>query len=151
MSAVFARKSFFAAWLTAGAVFGFGARADAGTSPVSLGEVRVEKSDTNLEPTFRGMVERELGKLDFDSARQSDHYVLSAALVTTTTRERSGKAESIAVVSATLRRARGGALHAVIQGRAQVIDQPKDTRAAQLTAMRAAVRNALRRVPEAIK
>ena len=132
-------------------ILGNSALARAGASPVSLGEVKVEKRDPALEREFRGVVVRELDRLDLSSADQRDRFVLSAALVTMTTRERSGHAESVAVVSATLRRARGGALHAIIQGRAQVTDDPKQQRDVELSAMRAAVRKALARVPEAIK
>lgn len=141
-------RSLFTAWLTAAAIFGLGARADAGTAPVSLGEVRVEKSDAELERAFRGALATELDRLQI-AAKPNERYVLSAALVTTTTRERSGQAESVAVVNATLRRAPGGALHAVIRGRAQVVDEPN--RPVELSAMRAAVRSTVRRVPEAIK
>lgn len=123
----------------------------AGTSPVSLGEVKVQRADPDLQRAFRGMVVRELGRLDLSVVHCQEHFVLSAALVKMSTRERSGHAESTAVVSATLRRARGGALHAVIQGRARVSDDPKQRRIIELTALRAAVRNALRRVPEAIR
>jgi len=133
------------------AALAFAAPSFAGSSPVSLGEVKVEKADPSLQQTFRGMVESELGRLDLSEARSHDHYVLAAALVKMSTRERSGHAESTAIVSATLRRARGGALHAVIQGRARVTDDPKQQRSVELTALRVAVRNALGRVPEAIK
>lgn len=145
----FVERSLLTAWLGAAAILGLATRADAGSAPVSLGEVRVEKSDAELERAFRGALATELDRLHIENAKPNERFVLSAALVTTTTRERSGQAESVAVVNATLRRAPGGALHAVIRGRAQVVDEPN--RPVEISAMRAAVKSTVRRVPEAIK
>lgn len=146
-----ARRRLFTALLATVALAGFGARADAGASPVALGEVKVVRSDPTLERSFRGLVERELGEVDLSNVKAQDRFVLSAALVQMATRESSGQAETVAVVSATLRRARGGAIHAVIQGRAQATDRPSKVKSVELSAMRAAVRSALGRLPEALK
>jgi hypothetical protein len=135
--------------LTLGA--GLSARADAAASPVALGEVKVARSDPSLERTFRGMVERELGEVDLSQVKAPGRFVLSASLVQIATRESSGQAETLAVVSATLRRARGGSIHAVIQGRAQASDGRGKARSVELSAMRAAVRSALGRLPAALK
>lgn len=136
---------------TVALIVGFGARADAGSSPVALGEVKVVRSDPTLERAFRGLVEHELGEIDLSGVKAQDRYVLSAALVKMATRESDRQAETVAVVSATLRRARGGSIHAVIQGRAQASDRSGKVRAVELSAMRAAVRSALGRLPEALK
>ena len=61
------------------------------------------------------------------------------------------RARTTCVVSATLTKQRGGALHAIISGRARVEDAPAEARSAELSAMRAAVHNALIRVPEALR
>lgn len=145
------RRRVFALLVGVAATVGFGARADAGSSPVALGEVKVTRSDPSLERTFRGLVERELGEVDLSKVKGQDRFVLSASLVQMATRESSGQAETIAVVSATLRRARGGSIHAVIQGRAQATDRPSQVRSVERSAMRAAVRSALARLPEALK
>ncbi|MBK7581468.1 MAG: hypothetical protein IPI67_14820 [Myxococcales bacterium] len=144
-------QSVLAVTLLFTALIAWGARADAGTSPVSLGEVKVVRSDPKLERAFRGLVERELGEVDLSNVRPSERFVLSAALVQMATRESSGQTETQVVVSATLRQARGGSIRAVIQGRAQATDQPNKVRAVELSAMRAAVRSALGRLPEALK
>jgi hypothetical protein len=144
------RRSFLSL-LALGAVGALGSHAKAGTSPVALGEVRVPKPDAVLKREFRRLVVRELGRLDLEGVRSDDRYVLSAALVQMTTEEDDGQAESTAVVSATLRRERGGTLHAMLEGRARAVDGPHRAKSAEHNAMRAAVRVALTRVPEALK
>ncbi len=145
------RRRLFAALFGMAVLAGFGARADAGSSPVALGEVKVVRADPKLEQAFRGLVERELGEVDLSNVKAQDRFVLSASLTQMATRESSGQAETVAVVSATLRRARGGSIHAVINGRAQATDRPSKVRSVELSAMRAAVRSALGRLPEALK
>jgi len=145
------RKRLFSVLFAAAALAGFGAHADAGSSPVALGEVKVVRSDPGLARKFRGLVEHELGEVDLSSVKAQDRFVLSASLVQMATRESSGQAETVAVVNATLRRARGGTIHAVIQGRAQASDRPSKVKSVELNAMRAAVRSALGRLPEALK
>jgi hypothetical protein len=128
-----------------------GALAHAGVSPVALGEVKVRKNDAQLERRFREVVASELAVLDLSSVKARDRYVLSAALVQMTSRAKTDSAESVAVVSATLRRERGGTLTAIIAGRAQAVEGPSRLEAAEQSAMRAAVRSALTRLPEALK
>ena len=145
------RRRLFALLVGVAAVAGFAAEADAGSSPVARGEVKVARSDPTLERAFRGLVEHELGEVDLSKVKAQDRFVLSAALVQMATRESSGQAETVAVVSATLRRARGGSIHAIIQGRAQATDRPSQVKSVERSAMRAAVRSALARLPEALK
>jgi hypothetical protein len=128
-----------------------GARSDARISPVALGEVHVPKPDATLRHEFRNLVQHELGRLNFDDVRPRDRYVLSAALLQISTHQSDGQSESVAVVSATLRSERGGTLHAMLEGRAQAVEAPDQARNGEQTAMRAAVRSALTRVPEALK
>ncbi|MFO0570502.1 MAG: hypothetical protein U0263_32975 [Polyangiaceae bacterium] len=144
-------RSSLAVWLSSVAIVAFAASADAAASPVALGEVKVVRSDPGLERQFRGLVVHELDEVDLSKVKASDRFVLSASLVQMNTRENAGQAESLAVVSATLRRARGGSIHAIIQGRAQASDRPTNVKAVELNAMRAAVRSALGRLPEALK
>ncbi len=91
------RRRLFAALFGMAVLAGFGARADAGSSPVALGEVKVLRSDPKLEQAFRGLVERELGEVDLSNVKAQDRFVLSASLTQMATRESSGQAETVAV------------------------------------------------------
>lgn len=123
----------------------------ASTPTVALGEVTTQVPRNDLPRTFRETVKRELDRLDLSEISTRDHFVLSAALVQMSTRSTDGQSESTAVVSATLRRQRGGDLRAMIRGRAQATDEQGKPRVAERAAMRAAVRSALGRLPEAIR
>ena len=127
------------------------APADGGQRPVSLGEVTAHAPGRSFEPLFRAAVKRELSRIDFGEARTRERFVLSAALVRLHAARRDDGTEATCVVSATLRRARGGELHAILHGRAKAVDGARRTREAEIDAMNAAVHSALRRVPEALK
>jgi hypothetical protein len=136
-------------WFAASALFA--ALAGAGQSPLALGKVTTKRDGRSLESAFRSAVERELAGIDLSSVKPADRYVLSAALVKIETSADGDRARTTCVVSATLTKQRGGALHAIISGRARVEDAPAQTRSAELSALRAAVHNALARVPEALR
>lgn len=128
--------------------------AEAGSSAkVSLGEVNARGASGNasLERLFESSVERELSRLDLSRARSADRFVLSATLLKVGSRKDAEGAQARAVVSATLRRARGGQLHAIVRGSARATDASKASRDAERAAVRAAVRSALGRVPEALR
>lgn len=129
------------------------ALAAADSAQVRLGEVenRAAVGDADVDRLFRAAVERELDRIDLRGVKARDAFVLSATLVRIESRERDREAESTAVVSATLRRAKGGELHAIIQGRARVVDDRQARRTAELSAVRGAVHSAVRRVPEALR
>jgi hypothetical protein len=120
--------------------------------PVALGEVqnRAAKGDVRIDKTLRTAVEHELRTLDLSNVRGSERYVLSATLTKSDVTAKDRTAESTAVVSATLRQARGGALRAIIEGRAKAVEDGEG-RSAQISAVKAAVRSAVRRVPEALR
>jgi hypothetical protein len=126
--------------------------ADAGRPPVSVGKIssRVSKR-SDVKRALETAVKSELGRVDLSGIRGPEHYVLSASLVKMETVTESDQAETTCVVSATLTRERGGALHAVLQGRARVSDRQDQVSSAELEALRAAVRSAISRVPEAIR
>jgi hypothetical protein len=124
--------------------------ANAVAPTVQLGEVTMQVPRKDLK-AFRETVKSELGRLDFSAVGNKEHYVLSAALVQMSTRSTDGQSESTAVVSATLRREKGGDLRAMIRGRAQATDDSAKSSAAERSAMQAAVRSALRRLPEALR
>ncbi len=125
----------------------------AGRAPLALGQVttRLDRDSDALRSAFRSAVERELSGIDLSKVKPSDRYVLSAALVKMDTRADGERTETTCVVSAMLTRERGGALHAIIRGRARAEDAPSEARSVELSAMRAAVHSALIRVPEALR
>jgi hypothetical protein len=135
-----------------GATLLVGVTADAGRPPVSVGRIesRVTKRG-DVKRVLESAVKSELGRMDLTGFRGRDHYVLSASLVKMDTVTESEHAETTCVVSATLTRQKGGALHAVLQGRARVTDRRDLAGASELAALRAAVRSAISRVPEAIR
>lgn len=124
--------------------------ANAVAPTVQLGEVTMQVPRKDLA-AFRETVRSELGRVDLTNIETKEHYVLSASLVQMSTRSSDGQSESTAVVSATLRREKGGDLRAMIRGRAQATDDSAKSNAAERSAMRAAVRSALRRLPEALR
>ena len=136
-------------WFAASALFA--ALAGAGQSPLALGKVTIRRDSKALENAFRNAVERELAGIDLSTVKPADRYVLSASLVKIETSADGDRARTTCVVSATLTKERGGALHAIISGRARVEDAPAQARSTELTAMRAAVHNVLIRVPEALR
>ena len=83
--------------------------------------------------------------------RSRERFVLSAALVRLDTRSEPRRAHSTCVVSATLSHARGGALHAVLDGRARAENVPSAVHQTELAAMQAAVESVFGRMPQALK
>lgn len=125
--------------------------ASAETRVVTLGELDVRAASDDREAALRELrdaVTTELARLDLGKTRE--RFVLSASITKLDTQVSRDRAESVCTVSATLRRARGGALHALLSGRARASDGARAATLARRTALRAAVRGALRRVPEAI-
>jgi len=135
-------------WLTFGAV-----PADARSQPIALGEVttRVTRDGLDLPGAFRDAVETELERMDLRDAKKQERMVVSASLVRLDTETREGRAWTTCVVSATLRKARDGALVAVLQGKARAEDSASQAPANELAALRAAVRSAVRGIRTAIR
>ena len=129
------------------------AAAGANRTPLELGKVtaRVPGNSESLQSAFRSAVEHELSSIDLSRIKPTDRYVLSLSLVRMETSADRERARATCVVSATLTRRRGGALHAIINGRARAEDTPAEVRSLELSAMRAAVRSAMIRVPEALR
>jgi hypothetical protein len=125
--------------------------AGASSPTVALGEVTSQVPRNDLPRTFRETVKSELSRVDLSEVSSKEHFVLSASLVRMNTRAGDGETESTAVVSATLRRERGGDLTAIIRGSARATDESGKSRVAERSAMRAAVRSALSRLPEALR
>jgi hypothetical protein len=116
---------------------------------VVLGEV----SARHAAPTaraFRRVVAEELRALEVRPAH-GEGYVLSASLVSLDASAQDDAATATCIVSATLRSEGRGALVATLRGRVRASDVPSEVEAVKLDAMRAAVRSAVRGVPEAIR
>ncbi len=127
------------------------APADGGQRPVSLGEVTAHAPGQSFKPLFRAAVKRELSRIDFGKARPRERFVLSAVLVRLHASAHDDGTEATCIVSATLRRAKGGDLHAILRGRARAVAGARRVRQVELDAMKAAVHSALCRVPEALR
>ena len=119
---------------------------------VRLGEVSVKGANQQRHMReLRRTLQKELRKIDRGKASSRERYILSAKLVKMYSQDSSTKATSTAVVSATLRRAGGGDLFALLRGRGRAEDAPGEVKSAQSLALQAAVRGALRGVPKAIR
>ncbi len=134
------------------AVLTAGASVHAGAPSIDVGETTlgVERQYVDLDRAFRDTVEREIGGMDVRPASKGERYVVSAKLVTLETQQGRGGPHTTCVVSAVLRKKEGGALLAILRGHSH-IENDRGVRATELQAIRAAVRGAFRRIPEAIK
>jgi hypothetical protein len=123
------------------------------TAEVALGELNAKGASGNssLARLFETSVERELSRLDLSRAKRHDRFVLSATLMSVASTKRADGAEARAVVSATLRKAQGGELHAIVRGSATATDAAAASSHAERAALQAAVKSALKRVPEALR
>jgi hypothetical protein len=114
-------------------------------------EVRslVTRDDRDMEAALRQTVERELSGVDLSKTPPSMSLVLAASLTRLDTTTGDGRSRASAKVSVTLRDAKRGALLAILDASGTV----EDRRAAsevETGAVSAAVRGALKNVPEAI-
>jgi hypothetical protein len=117
--------------------------------PVALGQItaRAGKDRARIAAELRKVLSEELAALDLGRVAARERWVLSASVVRLETRATAEGSESTCVISATLERA--GALHAVVRGSARALDAPAGE--AESSALRAAARGALRRLPEALR
>ena len=122
-------------------------------APVAVGKVRTKvKSRSWLQPAdFRRVVERELEQIDMTQVKTRDRFVLEATVTKLETRSTSDRTEATCVVSGMLTRKSGGAVRAILRGRARAQDGPKKVQAAERAALEGAVRSALSRVEEALQ
>ncbi len=123
------------------------------TTPVALGEVtsKVTRSKIDVPRVFRSELLRQLRSIEVNDLPDSDRVVLSASLVRLETTRTGDRAESTCVVSATLRKKRGGALVAILRGRARAQDAIDAKADNEMVVMRAAVRSTVRGIPKALK
>lgn len=120
---------------------------------VSLREVttRVSREHLDVRSTFRAELEKQLRSIDLEGIPDRDRLLMSASLVTLDTKETGDRARSTCLVSATLRRERGGALVAIIRGKARAEDARSAVDQNELAVLRAAVHSAVRSIPQAVR
>lgn len=109
----------------------------------------VAREGRDLKGDLRAAVQREVDALDLKKARE--RYVLSASLLRLDTATEGGKTRSTARVSVVLKDARGGAVKAILNGKATAEDSPSAAERAERSALEAAVQGAIKPVPEAVK
>jgi hypothetical protein len=126
---------------------------------VALGEVtsHVVRRDLDLEAELRASLDQELQTIDLGPAPKSQ-WILSASLLRMDTNPADGSAPRrtpkptlTCVVSATLRGARGGAMVAILEGRARVDGEDVTNPTTERRAVRAAAHAALVRLHEALR
>ena len=120
---------------------------------VRLGRTRVRavRRKPGLSELFRRTVRKELARIRLSPDQLGENHVLSATLVELKVRTRGGRSESVAQVSATLRGERSGDLKAVLRGNARVADSRAATLRGGRPLLRAAVRGALKNLPQALR
>ncbi|RYE86423.1 MAG: hypothetical protein EOO75_15745 [Myxococcales bacterium] len=112
---------------------------------------QVSRQGRDLKSDLKTMVQRGVDGLDFRKGPPRSRYTLSASLLSLDTRQEGGKVRSSARVSVLLKDARGGAVQAVLDGRATAEDAASAVLRAEQGALEAAVSGALRPVPDAVR
>ena len=144
--AVAPRRTLLALTLVAAAAVAL--PASGGTCPVRVGTIAATREPA-LQSCLRDIVKSELQALDLPTA-DGRSYLLDVSLDELDTKRAGERTETTCAVSATLRDARDGALYAILKGRARAGDAAPRAQRATTLALSGAVRNALRRVPEAV-
>lgn len=133
------------------ALTSFAGPASAAQKKVAIGEVStsVVRDDTALSALLRRVIESELAGVDLSRVARKDASILSVSLVRMDT-DAQGKATTC-VVSATLRTKKGGAVFAILEGRARAENGASSQKSAEAHALQEAVRGAIVRLPEALQ
>jgi hypothetical protein len=120
---------------------------------VALGEVstNIVRSDVDLPALLRTALESELAGLDLSRVSRKDASILSVSLVRMDTEPTSRGASTTCVISATLRTKKGGAVFAILEGRARTDNAASSQKNAEANAIQGAVRGAIVRLPEALR
>jgi hypothetical protein len=122
--------------------------------PVALGEISSEvfRRDVDMRALLRSTSEQELGALDLSRVSMKKRAILSVALVRMDSTVAAAGKSTTCVVSATLRDARRGAIFAILEGKARAQGDPSSASPTmERSALEAAVRGAIARIPEALK
>lgn len=117
---------------------------------VTLGEVSGRTPSGEFTQSLRAALNEEFSLAKWPHASNKERFVLSVTLVKLSAERKDGAARATAVVSMTLRRARENTLYALLSGRATAVDESLDVDSARDSALRGAIRSALRRLPEAV-
>jgi hypothetical protein len=117
--------------------------------PVAVGEVRASTPSGEFSAPLRSLLTEGVASLTLGAPR--DHFVLSATLVSLEAAQIGRGARASAAVSLVLRRARQQTLHAVLEGHATAEASNSSVSETREDALRAAVRSALTRLPEALR
>jgi hypothetical protein len=123
------------------------------TAPrISVGEITatVQGLSPDTVSLLRRLVNEEVSRLRLAGQGSPEAYVLSAALVRLEVQRTSDGVRASSVVSATLRREGSGAILALLSGRGRAEAESGGIAGARTGAIEAAVRGAVRRVPEAL-
>lgn len=116
--------------------------------PVAVGEVQGSTPSGEFSAPLRHALTEGVASMTFGTSR--DHFVLSATLVSLEAAQVGHGARASAAVSLVLRRARQQTLHAVLKGHATAEASDSSVSETRDDALRAAVRSALQRLPEAL-
>jgi hypothetical protein len=129
------------------------AAAGAADPLVLLGEVGVPPGGQrpDLAPLLRSALEREIQALDLHPTPHGRRFVVSASLVRLAIDARGDALRASCVVSLVLRDARGGALVAILEGRARAEGDAAALATAETFAIGAAAHGAAQALPQALR
>jgi hypothetical protein len=152
MSACRSRKLWFVLVSAIGLAGAAPREAEHASPRIIVGEVtaRMAGGDPGTESLLRRLVSEEISRLRLSGEGARGAYVLSASLVHLDVRRLDDGAQASSVVSMALRREGSGGILAFLQGRGRAEAGRDEVASARASAMAAAVRGAVRRVPEAL-
>jgi len=115
---------------------------------LSIGAVHARAPASEFAPALKQVLREELSQAALP-AKRGRAFVLDATLVKLTAEKNDESVRATAVVSVVLRRARDSTLHAMLSGKATA-EESASLEATRDTALRAAVKSALRGLPQAV-
>lgn len=122
--------------------------APAAESPIFLSTVGSGSAKPDVDRELRALLHAELTAPEFARIKTNRRYALSATLVRLDSVQSPGSARATCVVSVAILRD-GSILHALVNGRATA--EEEEAFAARSDALKAAVHNAMIRVPRALR
>ncbi|HVJ13784.1 MAG TPA: hypothetical protein VM686_00020 [Polyangiaceae bacterium] len=125
------------------------APAEAKSPALSIGAVNARVPAGEFAQVMKQALSEELAQAELPAKRSRGAFVLDATLVKLTAEKKNDGVRATAVVSVVLRRARDSSLHAMLSGKATA-EESASVEATRDTALRAAVRSALRGLPQAV-
>jgi hypothetical protein len=126
--------------------------AEAGDRRVTIGEVssQVVRTGVDYESILRAASEEELRSVDLSHVPRGKRVIVSVALVRLDTLGEPPAFDTTCEVSATLRDAKGGAVFAILEGKARA-KSGGASGAVESSAVHGALHGALGRIPEALR